>query len=391
MTAAPKVLQAGEARLWLGIDLYAWMRFLVRNRFAIGPAYWPMAALISACSVPNTVMKVLTDALFGGPVARRPMRQAPLFIVGHWRTGTTLLHELLICDPQHTYATFCQCLFPHHFLLTDRIYPRLFRTLMPRQRPMDAMEVGWDRPQEDELALALLGAPSPYVTMAFPNHPPQDQDALDVEDLPTRYRLQWKRIFSRFVRELTFRDPRRLILKSPTHSFRIKTLLELYPDARFVHIVRDPYAVFPSTVNLWKKMYTHGLQTPRFNGLEEHVFQTFVRLYAKLEEGKRLIPPHRFHEMHYEELIRDPEGQIRLLYERLQLDRIEEALPPMRQYLARHADYQTNHYPALTPESRAEITQRWGPIIERYGYSKDQAAFKQNGEAKRRATTCQIS
>ena len=207
--------------------------------------------------------------------SRTPIREAPLFIVGHWRTGTTLLHELLILDPRHTFPTTFQCLVPHHWLLTERVFPRLFWFLMPSHRPMDNMETGWNRPQEDEFALAVLGQPSPYLTIAFPNHPPQDQEAFDLERLSPHARAAWKRGFLHFLRGLTFKDPRRLVLKSPTHSFRIKTLLELFPDARFVHIVRDPHVVFSSTVNLWKSLYrNHGLQTPTFAGLEEYVFET---------------------------------------------------------------------------------------------------------------------
>src|SRR5687768_18104609 len=44
----------------------------------------------------------------------------------------------------------------------------------------------------------------------------------------------------------------RSILKSPPHTCRVPTLLRLFPDARFVHIVRDPYAVYPSTLHLWR-------------------------------------------------------------------------------------------------------------------------------------------
>src|SRR5262249_23064208 len=205
----------------------------------------------------------------------------------------------------------------------------------------------------------------------FPNRPPQDQDAFDLDRLPARDRARWKAAFLRFLHELSFKDPRRLVLKSPTHTCRIPTLLELFPDARFVHIVRDPYVVFPSTVNLWKSLYTtHGFQTPRFVGLEEHVFTIFTHLYERLEEGKKLIRPGRFHEVRYEDLIRDPMGAMRLLYERLELGEFDRVRPRLEQYLAAHAGYKTNRYNALPPDLQAEITRRWGTVIRRYGYER---------------------
>jgi hypothetical protein len=362
-------------RFWEGFDFFGWMRLLVRNRFAVGPRQLYIAIVVTCVSLFHTLLRWLQSGLLGSQPDRTPIRHAPLFIVGHWRTGTTLLHELLILDDRHTYPNTYQCLVPNHFLLSERWLKPLVWFLMPSRRPMDNMAAGWDRPQEDEFALCMLGQPSPYLTIAFPNRPPQDQDALDLERLPTRALRGWKEALVRFLSQLTWRDPRRLVLKSPTHSCRIRTLLELFPDARFVHTVRDPYVVFPSTVNLWKSLYeTHGMQTPTFAGLEEYVFETFTHLYRKLEEGKRLVRPNRFHEVLYEDLIRDPEGEMRKLYEKLELGGFEEQLPKLREYLAANSSYQTNRYPRLSPELREEITRRWGEVIRRYGYDSSPAA-----------------
>jgi hypothetical protein len=237
---------------------------------------------------------------------------------------------------------------------------------------MDNMEAGWDKPQEDEFALCMLGQPSPYLTIGFPNHPPQDQDAFDLDHLPERDRAAWKQAFLRFLSQLTYNDPRRLVLKSPTHSCRIPTLLELFPDARFIHIVRDPKVVFPSTINLWKTLYkTHGLQTPRFERLEEHVFATFTHLYERLEAGKKLIRPERFHEVRYEDLIRAPVIEMERLYRRLELGEFEQVRPRLEHYRAAHAGYKTNRYRSLSADSEAEIARRWGMVIQQYGYERD--------------------
>jgi hypothetical protein len=227
----------------------------------------------------------------------------------------------------------------------------------------------------------MLGLPSPYLTIAFPNHRPQYSEFLDLEGPSPRALANWKRVFYRFLQVLTFKNPKRLVLKSPPHSCRIKTLLELFPDARFVHIVRDPYVVFPSTVNLWKSLYRkHGLQTPTFDGLEEYVYTTFTRLYRKLEEGIPLIPPGRFHHVRYEDLVADPIGEMEKLYNRLNLGQFDEYVPRLKEYLADISGYETNRY-ELTPQQKSEISRHWSFIIRRYGYEEEEPTETMEKEA----------
>src|SRR6516165_6010551 len=90
-------------RIWEGFDFFAWLRLLARNRFAIHPAYWYIAVIVTFVSACHSAVRFLQVALYGNRVARTPIRHAPLFIIGHWRTGTTLLHEFLIRDLRHNY------------------------------------------------------------------------------------------------------------------------------------------------------------------------------------------------------------------------------------------------------------------------------------------------
>ena len=162
------------------------------------------------------------------------------------------------------------------------------------------------------------------------------------------------------------------MLKSPAHTCRIAALLEMFPKAKFVHIVRDPYVIFPSTINLWKRLYRdQGLQMPTYDGLEERVFQTFTRMYDTFERDCHLIGPGQFCEVRYEELVADPVGQMRAVYERLGLGDFEAARPAIADYAAGQKDYQTNRY-QITPEMRAEVARRWGKFIEQYGYAAEE-------------------
>jgi hypothetical protein len=181
---------------------------------------------------------------------------------------------------------------------------------------------------------------------------------------------RWKRIFLRFLKCVTLRQPRRIVLKSPPHTARIKTLLEIFPKARFVHIVRDPYVVFPSTVNLWKRLYRdEGLQMPDYRGLDEYVFQTLVRMYDAFERDRPLIDPSRFCEIRYEELVEDPVGQMAKVYEQLHLGEFEKIRPALEKFAAGQKDFKTNKY-QLAAEKRSEVAHRWGFFFDRYGYER---------------------
>ena len=367
-TPTPKKEREWAPRIWEGCSFPAWLSLLVRNRFAVSRSHLYMVPVISCVSTVHSLLRFFEEAIFRDAVARTEIRHPPLFILGHWRSGTTLLHELLITDPRHGFPNTYQCLEPNHFILTERLFTRLFAWVLPSRRPMDNMAAGWDRPQEDEFALCMLGERSPYLTVAFPNHGPVDQEYLDLVGLSRDVRRRWMRTLYMFLKKVTYKNPRRLVLKSPTHTARIPTLLDMFPDAQFIHIVRNPYVIFPSTVNLWKSFYRkHGLQNPTFAGLEEHVFTTFLRMYERFEASKKLIAPGNFHELKYEDLVRDPMGEMRTLYDRLNLGRFDLIQPGIQAYLDRTKGYETNKYD-MTPELRAEIGRRWGEVIRRFGY-----------------------
>lgn len=355
-------------RFWLGMNCSALLRLLARNGFRVGPRHLHIAAADLFYSVFHSGLRLVQQAIYGRRVARVEIKEQPLFILGHWRCGTTLLHELLILDARNTFPTTWECLSPNHFLLTEWLAVRTLGWLLPEQRPMDNMLLGWDRPQEDEFALCNLGMPSPYLTIAFPNNPPQFPEYLEMEDVPQPERERWKQTLLTFLKQITYRNPKRIILKSPPHTARIKVLLELFPDARFVYLTRNPYKVFPSTVHLWKSLYsTHGLQTPRFEGLEEYVYETFSRMFRQYEATRGLIDPSRLYELKYEDLVADPLGQMQLLYERLELGNFEQARPAIEAYFADQKEYKTNRY-AQPEAERAEIRRRWRAYFERYGY-----------------------
>src|SRR5436309_216791 len=95
---APAKKPQWAPRMWEGCDFFAWLKLLLRNRCAVHPRQWYIAAIITCVSFTNTLLRLLQDAIYGRRVRRVKISEPPIFILGHWRTGTTLLHEMMICD-----------------------------------------------------------------------------------------------------------------------------------------------------------------------------------------------------------------------------------------------------------------------------------------------------
>ncbi len=401
-----------EANIWLGVDLAAWLRLLARNRFAIHPTRIPMAALVAAAAAGNSLLRGVQWLRFGRDVRRVPLADDPIFIIGHWRTGTTMLHELLALDPRHRAPTTYESLSPNHFLLSEGFVRRFAAWLLPRKRPFDNMRMSYDRPQEDEAALALRGVPSPFLTVAFPRRPPQYPEYVDLDGLSPRALAAWQAGFRRLLQLLLFRRAGRLVLKSPQHTNRLPVLSAMFPRARFVYMIRDPYVVFPSTIHFWRTMYErYGLQgtvpilrSPRSkmgnpgdcpdfaqsseqNGtvplrpsesyeslLREQVFRDFAHMHERLEATRSLIPADRFYELRYERLAADPVAEMEQLYATLDLGDFETVRPAIAAYADRSRRYKTNEYAELDAPTREEITRRWAAYLDRHGYRSGTAA-----------------
>ena len=356
------------ARFWDGMRVGTWWKLLKQNRFAFSPTRLPTASMTFIANPINSICFRWQEFRWRQQVEQVAIDKPPLFVLGHWRSGTTLLHELLALDTRHAFPTTYDCFAPNHFLSTRSFMTRWFRFLMPQQRPMDNMLAGWDQPQEEEFALLNMGVPTIYRTAAFPNHGPVDLDSLDFNGYSATEIAQWKASFMWFLQRIFFRERRPLVLKSPPHLGRIQTLLELFPQARFVHIVRDPNAVFPSTLRLWKSFFqTQSVQVPSNEGLEEFVFNVFSRLYSGFERNRSLIPAAQYTEVRYEELVKNPVGSLEQIYETLGISDFHAALPAIENSLASREGYRTNRYD-VDAKMRDQIKERWSDYIDRYGY-----------------------
>ncbi|MEZ6114813.1 MAG: sulfotransferase [Pirellulaceae bacterium] len=362
-------------RFWHGMKTGDWFKLLAENRFRVHPCGTGLMGTVTCVSPVNSIGSRVQTWRYGKRIAATELRDPPVFIVGHWRSGTTFLHELMVNDDRFDSPNTYQCFVPHHFLLSEWLVTRYLGFLMPKQRPMDNMAVGFLRPHEDEFALMNMGLPSPYKRMAFPNNPPPDLKYLNMEGLSQQELEAWKAGMHLFLKTLTFKNGKRLILKSPTHTGRVGVLAEMFPNSKFIHIARDPFDVYASTHHLWPALEgVQCFQSPRYDErLDEFIFDCQDRMYRGYFSQRETIPSNRLCEVRYEDVVRDPVGQLQQIYSHLDLGDFEYARPAVEAFVASQKDYRKNDH-QLDPALRDRIRERWAKYFENFGYAEESTA-----------------
>lgn len=357
-------------RFWDGVTIGAWWKSLCLGRFLLSPIRVPMALIICALTPFNSFCALGQRIFYGKKIRRQKLVSPPIFILGHWRSGTTLLHEYMICDDRFTYPDTYTCFAPSHFLFTHSWLSPFVGILMPKKRPMDNMAAGLSRPQEDEFALCVLGEPSPYMNILFPNARPIYPEFLTLRDVSDAKRKHWLDTFEHLIKAITVANPKTVILKSPPHTGRIRTILERFPDAKFVYIHRNPYLLFPSTFNLWVKLSsTHGIQIPKEKGLAEKVLADFEKMDAAYTADLPLLKPGQITEISYDQLVGDPIGTMEKVYTDIGIDGFENQRAKFEEFAKTQKNYKKNKF-AIAPEIAQQIAVRWKPYLDRYGYQK---------------------
>jgi hypothetical protein len=241
--------------------------------------------------------------------------------------------------------------------------------LLPEHRLMDNVREGHDLPHEDEFALSVLTLNSQYLSMVFPRREEFYDRYLTFRDVDQNEIARWGESFAFYLGKLSWKYDRPVLLKSPPHTARIKLLLQLFPDARFVHIYRNPYTVFQSTRRLQEKgIDSFSLQRPNWEGLNERILRRFQVMYDAFFEERSLIPKGNFTEVRFEDLEQNPVAELKRIYGELALPGFESTEDTFRDYVRSTSGYRKNEYSTLDAQLRLRIAQAWERNFKAWGY-----------------------
>ena len=304
--------------------------------------------------IPVTVVLLLVCSLFHWIdkfyfLVRRKINtssESPVFILGHWRSGTTFLHNLLACDPVSAYITTYHAVFPNN-LKSQWLFRPIMKAFLPPGRPGDNMKLGVHMPQEDESALSNLTPMSYYHSFFFPgSYIDYYRDFVRFDGLPQSKIARWQKIYKTMVdTAIDNTGGHRPVLKNPVNTGRIRWLLQIYPDARFVYIMRNPIITYLSSKKFFSQLYpTVNFEEFSNRQVMEMVLDIYEKLLKDYLRDRDTIPPDNLIEIRYEDFEQEPIEQLAHIYSKFHLDNFTQVLPHFKTYLDTQKNYRGYQY-----------------------------------------------
>lgn len=293
------------------------------NQKKVHPKYLSRFILTSLVSAILDPFGRVETSLKSKIVRKTTIDQSPIFIIGFWRSGTTYLHNLMCQDPNHAFVSTYQSIFPSHSLVNSFWMKKLATIAMPNERPVDKVRLDMDFPQEEEMGMGNMQKLSFYNVFYFPSHfKDYARNALYFNDVKKDEIDKWKDEYLLTIKKsMIMTGGKRFVSKNPPNTFRIPLLLEMFPNARFIYIYRNPYNVL-SSVNLFMRQVIKGVgfQEPDSTDLENNLCSLFKQSLEKYELDKSLIPPENLFEIEYNTLVKKPIQSINDIYTQFNLD-----------------------------------------------------------------------
>lgn len=282
------------------------------------------------------------------------IRNSPIIILGYWRSGTTFLQRLLCTDPSSAYLTQYEAFFPLGSGIHSKFFKpivnelvRLFRIKHPSHK--DLLEM--DYPSEEDIALCAAAYPhTPMWSHIYSANPHHFDKLLLCENGSVQSTLFIK-MFSYLVKRLSYlKQNKRLILKSPSNTTKIREILRAFPSARFIYIERDPVEVFFSNIKLLSNNRHQWLQSMTEENMTDFFNWSYPEVIGRYQMTKRLIPDENLIEIRFDDLRLNPKKLLRQIYSQFNLPQFEEAA--IDDFLQRNTYKRTNYQKELPQKVR---------------------------------------
>jgi len=306
----------------------------------------------------------------------------PVFIIGNYRSGSTLLHRLLLRDQQFTCLKAWEIYFSP--AITQRWFIRLLNRISRRiGNPIGKFVDAFDRSLNDIYAMHKTGMftyeqdsqvfyhswSSYNLFAAFPFPELAKKYIYYDQKVPEAQRRKQFTYYRDVLKRLMFLHPgKQYISKNPDFSPAVETIKEFFPNAKFINLVRPAEQMIPSTVNLWANNWrAYGSPEesyPLVDTLQEHAKHWYQYPHQRLSK----LPPDRYLVVDFERLVSNPKREIERIYEQFGFEFSDEYHKIMEEETIKSRNFTGGNSYSLTEMGLdiEELKQQYKPILDAY-------------------------
>lgn len=352
----------------------------IENRFSVDPEFRHKYNRSKALS------RILHELARFDRMRYRSMRQSettgspPVFIIGHWRSGTSFLHTLLCRVYPAAFTTTYHSVFPNNLFAFQGLVKFFMRIFMPSNRPTDAMKMHPDFPQEEELALGHAWFFSFYYWFYFPRQAASIvNEFLNLNNPGSKISREFRKNYMEYISRCKLNTGGDVFIsKNPANTFRMEILRDMFPNARFIYLKRDPYETIESSQIFFRSLIQGiSLQVCEDEKVDRFVLENYMRLVNHYMDNRQFIPSRHLIELSYEELIKNPAETLSQVTRQLDLP-VTPDLSKTTDYLESNNDFPVKKY-QFSDKYISDVNNTLGDLIELQGYR-----IRNNGQRVRK-------
>jgi len=322
-------------------------------------------------------IRLAEQAICGYRTRRFALHPQPVFIVGHWQAGHSRLHEILVRDPQFAYLRLRDCLAPDAARTLKPLFDRHLAKRLPADRGVDSLKLDLNAPQGDDLLLASHTSRSIYYAYTFPQAADTVfNEALLFDRATEDDVVAWKAIYRSAWQNVAARQGKpRFVSRNASNTTRIPQLLQMFPEARFIHVHRHPEQLFSAQQRRWESLTDRwALQRSNPAELRGHTMVFFERMMKRCLADREVIPAGQLFETSYERLCEEPLDVLAEAYGQLTLGGFDAARPRFAEFVkSDHGSLATSE---LSPADRDDVRLRWRFAFDEFGYRVTEPQWK---------------
>ncbi|MAZ01035.1 MAG: hypothetical protein CMP58_02430 [Flavobacteriales bacterium] len=297
--------------------------------------------------------------LYKKKIKSHKIKHPPVIILGYWRSGTTYLQRILTVNKKTTYLSLYESILPLgsiiHSIFLEKIMNFIFKKIKIKH-PLHRTNLDTKFPSEEDIALCCSAYEhTPMWAHVYSKKAKYFFNKYLICEKESKEYSMFKKMYSYLVKKISFQNPNKtIILKSPCNTSKIKEIMEIFPNAKFIYISRNINDVYYSNMKLLKTNKTQWLQKMDEKERDELFIYSYNKMMNYYNKNKHIIPKDNLIEIKFEEFFKRPEYFIEQINSKFKIPYSKEDEKRYKQFILKYHGKNRYKYKKQLPKNIKE-------------------------------------